>query len=219
MIDCDGRAAISWSSNPVFFKILSFNFFSCVHTLQRRLVAYSLSLSYCSQFLASKTAKNFCIPFSSTVLYFDNLGAKGEGVFFVLLSFFAVFKRGRATKIRLNEIYFYFTSFSNISNSSILRFVILYIFFLSDFSIRNSHKIIFQTRRCFIYFVVYLSAHINIAADSSNHTIHFTRILFPKFFTTYFCLRTWTWKNIMHLENCLVLVLQSWRTFSHKKSY
>ena len=63
---------------------------NCAHTLQRRLVAYSPSLSYCSQILASKGAKDFSIQFSSTVLYFTYLGAKEEDIFFVLLSFFAL---------------------------------------------------------------------------------------------------------------------------------
>ena len=63
---------------------------NCVHTLQRRLVAYSPFLSYCSQVHASKGPKDFSIQFSSTVLYFTILGTEEEDVFFVLPLFFAL---------------------------------------------------------------------------------------------------------------------------------
>ena len=65
---------------------------NCANTLQRTTVAYSLSLSYYSQFLASKGAEDFSIQFSSTVLYFNNLSIEEENVFFVLLLFFALLK-------------------------------------------------------------------------------------------------------------------------------
>ena len=57
---------------------------NCVHTLQRRLVAYSPSLSYYSQILALKVAKDSSIQFSSKVLYSNNLGTEVD-VFFVSL--------------------------------------------------------------------------------------------------------------------------------------
>ena len=60
-------------------------FLNCIHALQRRLVAYSPSLSYYSQILALKAAKDSFIQFSSTVLYSNNLDAE-EDVFFVLLA-------------------------------------------------------------------------------------------------------------------------------------
>ena len=72
---------------------------NCLHALQRRLVAYSPSLSYYSQILAFKTAKDSFIQFSSTVLYSNNLGAE-EGVFFVFSCFV---KTGRATEIRIKQ--------------------------------------------------------------------------------------------------------------------
>ena len=64
---------------------------NCAITLQQRTVAYSPSLLYYSQFLESKGAKDFFIQFS-TVLYFNNLSAEEENVFFVLLSFFTLLK-------------------------------------------------------------------------------------------------------------------------------
>ena len=63
---------------------------NCANTLQWTTVAYSLSLLYYSQFLASKDAKYFSVQFS-TVLYF-NLSIEEENVFFVLLSFFTLLK-------------------------------------------------------------------------------------------------------------------------------
>ena len=68
---------------------------NCIHALQRRLVVYSPSLSYYSQILALKAAKDSFIQFSSTVLYSNNLGSE-EDVFFV---FFFFVKTGRATEI------------------------------------------------------------------------------------------------------------------------
>ena len=65
---------------------------NCANTLQQTTVAYSLSLSYYCQLLASKGAKDFSIQFSSTVLYFNNRSTKEENVFFVLLLFFALLK-------------------------------------------------------------------------------------------------------------------------------
>ena len=65
---------------------------NCVNTLHGTTAVVSLSLSYYSQFLASKGAKDFSIQFSSTVLYFNNLSIEEENVFFVLLSFFALLK-------------------------------------------------------------------------------------------------------------------------------
>ena len=65
---------------------------NCANTSKQTTVAYSLSLLYYSQFLASKGAKDFSIQFSSTVLYFNNLSIEEENVFFVLLSFFALLK-------------------------------------------------------------------------------------------------------------------------------
>ena len=65
---------------------------NCEKTLWQRTVAYSLSLSYYDQFLASKGAKDFSIQFSSTVLYFNNLSVEEENIFIVLLSFFALLK-------------------------------------------------------------------------------------------------------------------------------
>ena len=64
---------------------------NCVHTLEQRLVAYSESLLYYSQILALKATKDSSIQFSSTVLYLNNYGTE-EGVFFVVLSFFALLK-------------------------------------------------------------------------------------------------------------------------------
>ena len=60
-------------------------FLNCIHALQRRLVAYSPSLSYYSQILALKAAKDSFIQFSSTVLYSNNLAAQQNG-FFVFLA-------------------------------------------------------------------------------------------------------------------------------------
>ena len=65
---------------------------NCANTSKQTTVAYSLSLLYYSQFLASKGAKDFSIQFSSTVLYFNNLSIEEENVCFVLLSFFALLK-------------------------------------------------------------------------------------------------------------------------------
>ena len=203
----------------MFFKILSFNSFNCVHTLQRRLVAYSLSLSYYSEFLASKTAKNFCIPFSSTVLYFDNLGAKEEGVFFVLLSFFAVFKRGRATKIRLNEIYFYFTSFSNISNSSILRFVIfIHIFSVRLFYTKLTQNNISNTQVFYLLCCILKCTHKQCSRFFESHYTFYTysisQILYYILLLTHMNL-----KKHNASRQLPGVVLQSWKKFSHKKSY
>ena len=64
---------------------------NCANTLQRTTVAYSLSLSYYSQFLVLRGAKDFSTQLSSTVLYFNDLSIE-ENVFFVLLSFFALLK-------------------------------------------------------------------------------------------------------------------------------
>ena len=111
---------------------------NCASTLQQRTVAYSLSLLYYySQFLASKGAKDFFIQFSATVLYFNNLSTEEENVFIVLLSFFIV-KRRRATKVRISEIRFFFTSFSKISNSSsLLHFnIFIYIFSVRQFCMK-----------------------------------------------------------------------------------
>ena len=65
---------------------------NCANTSKQTTVAYSLSLLYYSQFLASKGAKDFSIQFSSTVLYFNNLSVEEENAFFDLLSFFALLK-------------------------------------------------------------------------------------------------------------------------------
>ena len=76
----------------------------CANTLQQTTVAYLylyciISLSYYSQFLASKGAKDFSIQFSSIVLYFNNLSIEEENVFFVLLSLFALLKdKGQPSK-------------------------------------------------------------------------------------------------------------------------
>ena len=53
--------------------------------------SYSPFLSYFSQILASKGAKDFSIQFSSTVFYFTNLRTEEEeDVFIVLLLFFGL---------------------------------------------------------------------------------------------------------------------------------
>ena len=80
---------------------------NCANTLRRTSVAYSLSLSYYSQSLVLKGAKDFAIQFSSTVLYFNNLSIEGENVFFVLLSLFALLKDKGQLKEELSEICFF----------------------------------------------------------------------------------------------------------------
>ena len=65
---------------------------NCANTSKQTTVAYSLSLLYYSQFLASKGAKDFSIQFSSIVLYFNNLSIEEENVFFVSLSLYALLK-------------------------------------------------------------------------------------------------------------------------------
>ena len=90
VINYIGRVPIGWSSLKYFMpSVCSLN---CANTLQWRTGAYSLSLSYYSQFLISKGAKDFSIQFFSTILYFNNLSVEEENVFFVLLSFFALWK-------------------------------------------------------------------------------------------------------------------------------
>ena len=58
---------------------------NCIHALHPRLVVYSPCLSYYSQILALKAAKDSFIQFSSTVLYFNNLGAEEDVSLFFLL--------------------------------------------------------------------------------------------------------------------------------------
>ena len=71
---------------------------TCANTLQQTTVAYSLSLSYYSQFLASKGAKDSYIQFPSTVSYFNNLSVE-ENVFFCFTIILCFFKRQMATKV------------------------------------------------------------------------------------------------------------------------
>ena len=118
VINCMGWVVIGWSSNPslkycipsciLYYCMCSLN---CVHTLLRRLVAYSPSLSYCSQILASKSAKDFSIQFSSAVLYFTNLGSE-EVVLFVLLSFFPLLELEEQPKKELRKICFFSLAFA-----------------------------------------------------------------------------------------------------------
>ena len=70
---------------------------NCASTLQQRTVAYSLSLLYYSQFLASKGAQDF-VQFSFTVLFFNNHSAEKDNVLFVLLSFFTLLKEEEQPK-------------------------------------------------------------------------------------------------------------------------
>ena len=78
---------------------------NCVHTLQRRLVAYFPSLFSGTQILAWKGAKDFSIQFFSTVLHFSNIGTEEEEyVFFFLLSFFALLGEEEQPKQGLSEI-------------------------------------------------------------------------------------------------------------------
>ena len=185
VVNCVGPALIGWSRNPIFFKILyAFNVLSklCKHFPAKK--SCILSLSYYSQFLASKGAKDFSIQFSSTVLYFNNLSVEEENFFFCFTVIFCFVKRQRATK-ELSEICFLFTSFSNISNSSsFLRFIIFKYFFLFDRSLWSSRKVILQTCRYFIYMLYIQNAHISIATDSSNHAIllkHLDVFYFPNY--------------------------------------
>ena len=77
---------------PALTKMLYVEFYIIVHTLKRRLNAYSPFLSYHSQILTLKAAKDSSIQSSSTALYFNNHDAE-EDAFFVLLLFFASLKQ------------------------------------------------------------------------------------------------------------------------------
>ena len=94
VINCVGRAVIGWSSNPMFFLkyfVLSMCSLNCLHTLQRRLVAYSHFYRIIESFLPWRVLKIFLCSFHP-LLYFTNLGTGEEFVFFILLSFFALLK-------------------------------------------------------------------------------------------------------------------------------
>ena len=124
---------------------------NCIHALHPRLVVYSPCLSYYSQILALKAAKDSFIQFSSTVLYFNNLAAE-EDVFFV---FFCFVKTGRATKIRIKQNLFLFDKlFQYFKLIITFTFQHFYLFFCSTVLYEAHAKkyiYILQTHRCSIY--------------------------------------------------------------------
>ena len=158
---------------------------SCIHALQQRLVAYSPSLSYCSQILALKVAKDSFIQFSSTVLYSNNLGSE-EDVFFV---FFSLLKQEEQPKYELSKICFFFTTFFNISNSSSLLSFNVFVFF----SVRLSYTKLMQKNnianmQVFYLHVVYSNCthkYCNRFFESRYSLETFAGVQFPKFFVIY----------------------------------
>ena len=158
---------------------------NCLHALQRRLVAYSPSLSYYSQILALKTAKDSFIQFSSTVLYSNNLGAE-ENIFFV---FHASLKQEEQPKQELSKICSFFTSFFSISNWSSLLRSDIFIFFsvrLSYTKLRQKNNI--ANTQVFYLHDVYLNCthkYCNRFFESRYSFETFAGLLFRELFVIY----------------------------------
>ena len=193
MINCVRRAAIvdpEIQSSLKYFipSIWSLN---CVHTLERRLVAHSPSLSYYSQILSLKAAKNSFIQFSSTVLYFNDDGTE-ENVFF-LMSFFTLLRKNNR-----NKNYAKFASFSLAfpmfrTHHHVHASIFLYFFSVWLFYTKLTQKNKITNTQVFYLHVVYLKCthkHWNRFFESRYSFETFTGVSFPEFLTIYFYFRT-----------------------------